>query len=342
MTLAADATDDVGLDHVDFMVNGTIVGTDATAPYTATWHSASAPDGDATVNARAVDTSTNATTSSPVAVTVDNTGPDTTIDSGPQGVASDSTAFAFSSQDNTASFQCNLDGSSFSGCTSPQQFTGLTYGAHTVEVRAKDTSGNLDATPASGSWTVDITAPDTTIASGPNGTVISRSAQLRLHGNGAVRDLRLQSGRSSRCLWRRVRERKRQQVVRPYCQQRRGDRPEQRRRGRLIRRVDRVAVHLVVRLRPRATLASSQNDLTVSGDFDVTVEGASGLEVPIFKLYDSSSVRLVYVYRRNVSGRIYVVWGGTTYMSTAKLALGSWAQFSVRTVAGGSGRAPST
>jgi hypothetical protein len=59
--------------------------------------------------------------------------------------------------------------------------------------------------------------------------------------------------------------------------------------------------------------------------------------VPIFKLYDFPSVRLVYVYRRNVSGRIYVVWGGTIYASTAKLALGSWAHFSVRAVAGGSG-----
>ena len=380
-TLSADAADDVGLDHVDFMVNGTTVGTDATAPYTATWHSASAPDGDATVTARAVDTSTNATTSSPVTVTVDNTGPDTTIDSGPQGfVASDSAAFAFSSQDSTASFQCNLDGSSFSGCTSPQQYTGLTDGAHTFEVRAKDTSGNLDATPASRSWTVDTIAPDTTIASGPNGTVISRSAsfgfsatetsatfecsqdgsayapctspnQLTGLADGAhtfvvrARDLagNVDSTPASRA-W----------TVEPVAL---SDGFES---GNLSKWSVHTAINgaatvqsSVVRTGSyaasitspstssyayaRATLASSQNDLTVSGDFDITVEGASGQEVPIFKLYDSSSVRLVYVYRRNVSGRIYVVWGGTTYSSTAKLALGTWAHFSVRTIAGGSG-----
>jgi hypothetical protein len=59
--------------------------------------------------------------------------------------------------------------------------------------------------------------------------------------------------------------------------------------------------------------------------------------VPIFKLYDSSSTRLVYVYRRNVSGTIYVVYNGTTYYTGVKLPLGTWASFSVHTIAAGTG-----
>jgi hypothetical protein len=87
----------------------------------------------------------------------------------------------------------------------------------------------------------------------------------------------------------------------------------------------------------RKTLSASQADVTVSGDFDITVEGISGQEVPIFKLYDASTVRLVYLYRRNVSGRVYVVYNGTTYPTSVKIPLGTWEHFAVHTVAAGAG-----
>jgi hypothetical protein len=45
----------------------------------------------------------------------------------------------------------------------------LADGAHTFEVRATDPAGNVDATPASRGFTVDTSAPDTTIDSGPAG-----------------------------------------------------------------------------------------------------------------------------------------------------------------------------
>jgi large repetitive protein len=46
-------------------------------------------------------------------------------------------------------------------------YSGLTEGAHTFQVKAVDSAGNVDATPASHSWTIDVTAPETTIDSGP-------------------------------------------------------------------------------------------------------------------------------------------------------------------------------
>jgi hypothetical protein len=46
----------------------------------------------------------------------------------------------------------------FAGCASPKSYTDLSEGSHALKVRATDTAGNSDATPASRTWTVDTTA----------------------------------------------------------------------------------------------------------------------------------------------------------------------------------------
>ncbi len=91
--------------------------------------------------------------------------PDTTITGGwPENPTNGtSAAFTFTSGDPTATFECRLDGGSFSACTSGQTFTGLSQGQHTFEVRAKDPAGYVDGTPATYTWTIDLTAPDTVI-----------------------------------------------------------------------------------------------------------------------------------------------------------------------------------
>jgi hypothetical protein len=91
-------------------------------------------------------------------------------------VTSTSASFSFTATE-TATFACSLDGAAFGACTSPQSYSGLGTGTHTFQVRATDTAGNVDATPASQSWTI-ITAPDTTITAGPSGTVNSPSASF--------------------------------------------------------------------------------------------------------------------------------------------------------------------
>ena len=72
VTLFADAIDDTGVNHVDFLVNGSVVGTVATAPYTINWNSTSVANGLATITALAYDTSNNQGASAPVSVTVNN------------------------------------------------------------------------------------------------------------------------------------------------------------------------------------------------------------------------------------------------------------------------------
>jgi hypothetical protein len=85
--------------------------------------------------------------------TIDTIAPDTTITATPSNPSSSSAAsFSFVSTE-TGSFQCRLDGASFSACTSPKSYTGLTPGSHTFQVRAVDLAGNIDSTPASYTWT---------------------------------------------------------------------------------------------------------------------------------------------------------------------------------------------
>ena len=74
VTLTADANDNVGVDHVDFLVGGSVVGSDSTAPYSFDWDSSSA-GASATIAARAVDLAGNATTSPAATVTVKHASP---------------------------------------------------------------------------------------------------------------------------------------------------------------------------------------------------------------------------------------------------------------------------
>ncbi len=108
----------------------------------------------------------------------DTTAPETTILTGTSGPGSaTSAAFTFSA-DETATFECRIDGGAYSACTSPKSYSGLADGAHTFDVRAKDTAGNVDATPASASWSVDTTPPETTITSGPPAATTDTTAQF--------------------------------------------------------------------------------------------------------------------------------------------------------------------
>jgi hypothetical protein len=73
--------------------------------------------------------------------------PDTTITSGPAATTGATTATFGLSASTPASFECRLDGGSWSPCVSPAQVVGLVPGAHVFEARAVS-GGEADATPA--------------------------------------------------------------------------------------------------------------------------------------------------------------------------------------------------
>ena len=135
------------------------------------------------------DANFNESTSAGEPHTVDATAPDTTIDSNPSNPStSGSASFGFSGTDagtGVASFECKLDAGSFAACTSPKAYAGLSDGSHTFQVRAIDGAGTADPTPASFTWTIDTSAPDTTIDGNPPNPSGSSSASFSFSGTDA-------------------------------------------------------------------------------------------------------------------------------------------------------------
>ncbi len=115
----------------------------------------------------------------------DTTAPNTAINSHPANpTTSASAAFTFSGTDNVTppgslTFECRLDGGGFAACASPKTYTGLALGNHTFQVRARDASGNVDATPASFTWEI-ITVPSATVVTGMCSAPTATSGKLNL------------------------------------------------------------------------------------------------------------------------------------------------------------------
>jgi hypothetical protein len=179
------------------------------------WTTSALSDGAHSVSVRATDVAGN-TDASPAtrsftvdtAPPPDTTAPDTTITSGPSSTTNDSTpTFAFSSTEANSVFECRVDSGAWANCASPWTTSALGDGAHTVAVRATDVAGNTDATPATRSFTVDTmppadtTPPDTTISSGPTGTVTSTSASFAFTASesGSTFECKLDAGAYAAC-----------------------------------------------------------------------------------------------------------------------------------------------
>jgi len=143
--------------------------------------------------------------------TSDTTPPNTTIDSGPFGnTTATSASLAFSSSEPGSSFQCQMDGSAWGACTSPKAYSGLSAGAHTFSVRATDAAGNVDLTPALRTWTVeastppppgDTTPPNTSLTSTPPSATTETSASFSFTANesGSTFECKLDSGAFGSC-----------------------------------------------------------------------------------------------------------------------------------------------
>jgi hypothetical protein len=128
-------------------------------------------DGEHTFEVRATDLDENTDASAETRTfTVDTTPPQTTIDTGPsEGASVSDTApvFEFSSDEPGSTFVCVLDDGAPLACDSPYATSGLAEAQHTFTVTAVDAAGNADPTPAPRTFTVDTTAPQTTIDVGP-------------------------------------------------------------------------------------------------------------------------------------------------------------------------------
>ena len=115
---------------------------------------------------KVTDSSGNAATATRTVNVVGASLPDTTIASSTDDTGrslrsgastlSKSIDFAFAGTDKIGvkSFECSLDSSTFSSCTSPKKFTKLALGSRTFKVRAINKIGERDPSPARFTWTI--------------------------------------------------------------------------------------------------------------------------------------------------------------------------------------------
>ena len=105
----------------------------------------------------------------------DTRAPDTRIATGaPSGTTATTGRFVFASDEAAVRFECSLDGAAFAACATPATVSGLAPGGHRFAARAIDWAGNVDATPATESWTT-LAAP----ATAPAGTTRAGAAGAR-------------------------------------------------------------------------------------------------------------------------------------------------------------------
>jgi hypothetical protein len=104
--------------------------------------------------------------------------PDTKIASAPKGLsAAASSGFRFEASVPVASFQCRVDAAAWKGCGASSSFS-PGDGGHSLQVRAVNSEGWQDPTPASFSWSIDTVAPAVRLASAPGPFIASTTAKF--------------------------------------------------------------------------------------------------------------------------------------------------------------------
>ncbi len=135
-------------------------------------------EGAYTVRVRATDNAGNVhtTTSSH---TIDRTAPPVpTIVGKPSNTSNTKNpTFTFANSESEVTYECRIDGGTFTTCTTPYTYSGLPDGSHTVEVRSLDAAGNR-SNAASYTWTIDTVAPTASITYPTAGAFYNNSTWL--------------------------------------------------------------------------------------------------------------------------------------------------------------------
>ena len=139
--LSASTSDNAGVAKVEFRVRGALVGTDTSAPFGMSFDSTGVSDGSATLRATAYDAADNASFAEST-ITIDNSAPVVSITKGPkQKTTKKRASFSFEASEPASTFDCSLDGSAFTECFSPNEFS-VKKGRHEFSIRATDSAGN--------------------------------------------------------------------------------------------------------------------------------------------------------------------------------------------------------
>ncbi len=174
VTLSANSSDDNGVSKVEFLVDGTVVNTDTTSPYSFVWNSLTVANGTHTITARATDTINQQTTSTGVSVSVLNDSTAPTIPTGLSATATSPTQVNLSWNASTdsggsglAKYEISRGGIILATINAPSTtYSDTTVSASTTysyTVKAIDGAGNKSAASTAATVTTpannDITPP---------------------------------------------------------------------------------------------------------------------------------------------------------------------------------------
>jgi peptidoglycan/xylan/chitin deacetylase (PgdA/CDA1 family) len=181
VTISADATDDVAISSVDFLVDDTVVGTATTSPYSIAWDSTTVPGGAHSITARATDSAGNVTTSSAASISVDNVAPAISLTAPADGSSVTGTSVTISADPTddvaVASVEFLVDGTVVGAATSAPwsttwDSTTVADGPHAVRARVTDSAGNT-TTSTAGSINVDNSGPSVSVGTPADGSMVT-------------------------------------------------------------------------------------------------------------------------------------------------------------------------
>ena len=135
-----------------------------------------------TFQVRAIDQSGNVDpTPAEFTWSIDVESPGAYVINGPLPVTNSTTAvFKFGTfQNESVTFQCDLDDGGWEECSNPVTYSGLSDGSHVLKVRGIDKVGNIDSDPNTYTWTIDTVPPDTQIVEAPPYLSNSTSATFK-------------------------------------------------------------------------------------------------------------------------------------------------------------------
>lgn len=193
VTLAADASDNVSVASVQFLLDGAPLGSPDTAPpYANSWDTTGVTNGPHILSAVAMDAAGNSTTSAAIDIMVanpvsDTTAPTISLTAPASGTISGTVNVAANATDDVgvASVQLLLDGNPLGQAYASPPFAvsfdtrNVANGAHVFSATARDAAGNT-ASSAPVSVTVanpagDITPPDVSVMGPTGGLTVSKT-----------------------------------------------------------------------------------------------------------------------------------------------------------------------
>jgi hypothetical protein len=248
----------------------------------------------------------------------DTTPPNTTITSSPPASTSSTSAdFSFTATE-PATFQCSLDGSGFIPCDTPQSYSGLAIGGHTFQVRAIDTIGNVDPTPAALSWQIVATS----------GCNASTPAPTNSDPGIVVLADNFESGLGK---WTKISTQGDATIT---------TESDKAKTGSCGVRTHVTSVLWDSRANLQKNLPAGTGEVWLNGWFNYERESTDqGWNLPTFRLF-SDGKRVLDVSRQNVTGNVFLrypngVGGWSFFMTGRKFDLNRWYQVKIHVVANG-------